>query len=72
MKKSTTKSIKTTASKPIPETTITANIEVTVIINDEVSKKEAIDILHDIFDGADVDDMQFKNVKTFFHVKEEK
>ena len=56
------KSDKTTESKN-PETTITATVEVTVIIKDQVGELEAGEILHDILDG--VDDYKVKNLKVF-------
>lgn len=46
-----------------PETTITATVEVTVIIKDQVSELQAGEILHDILDG--VDDYKVKNLKVF-------
>lgn len=56
------KSDKTMESKN-PETTITATVEVTVIIKDQVSELEAGEILHDILDG--VDDYKVRNLKVF-------
>lgn len=64
MKKSITKLDKTTVSKP--ETTIEAVIHVTKIIDDELSKQEAQEVLSDILRDADLDHLEIKQVKTFF------
>lgn len=46
-----------------PETTITATVEITLIVKDQVSELQAGEILHDILDG--VDDYKVKNLKVF-------
>ena len=66
MKKSSTSSIKTTASKKRPETEIVAIIEVTKIVDDQmVYSDEAKQIIGDIIDGMDADHIEIKNVKYF-------
>ena len=46
-----------------PETTITATVEITLIVKDQVSQLQAGEILHDILDG--VDDYKVRNLKVF-------
>ena len=46
-----------------PETTITATVEITLIVKDQVSELQAGEILHDILDG--VDDYKVRNLKVF-------
>lgn len=62
MKKSNTKSVKTTES-PKPETTIEADIHVTFILNDTLTKNEAEDLIKDV--TGDFDNVEIKNLKTF-------
>jgi len=60
------KSDKTTGSKSRkkPEAVIEADLKVTVIIKDEISKEEARQIIEDMFiDGPD--NLQIKDVKVF-------
>ena len=59
----TLKSGKTTESKK--ETTIVATVEVTIIMNGELSDKEAKGVVWDVVEGIDVDKMEFKNIKRF-------
>ena len=71
MKKSSTSSTKTTASKKRPETTIVAMIEVTKIVDDQmIYSDEAKQIIGDIIDGMDADHIEIKNVKYFERVED--
>ena len=64
MKKSNTSSTKTTAL-PKPETTIEATVRVTVIINDEMDKFQALELIQDMInDKPDA----FGNEPNFDHV----
>lgn len=56
------KSDKTTVSKP--ETTIEADIHVTFILDDALTKNEAEDLIKDIVTN-DFDKVEIKNLKTF-------
>lgn len=51
--------------KPYPETTIEATVKVTYVINDQMDKKQAEELLHDILDESEFDDMKIKDVKVF-------
>ena len=71
MKKSSTSSTKTMASKKRPETTIGAMIEVTKIVDDQmIYSDEAKQIIGDIIDGMDADHVEIKNVKYFERVED--
>ena len=59
----TLKSGKTTESKK--ETTIVATVELTIIVNDELSDKIAKGVVWDVIEGIDADKMEIKNVKRF-------
>lgn len=63
MKKNTNCTKTTELTKP--ETTIEYDIHATLVIDDEIGKLEAGDILHDVLNGA-FDDYQLKGVKCFF------
>jgi len=51
--------------KVYPETTIEATVKVTYVINDQMDKKQAEELLHDILDESEFDDMKISNVKVF-------
>ena len=67
-----TKSGKTTESKShgsfpwgySQETTVEADLHMTFIIKDQMSKKEAEEMIHDILDGC-YDHLQIKDLKVF-------
>lgn len=73
MKKSNSKSTKTTAL-PKPETTIIATIEITKIVDDQMTcSDEAKQIIKDIIygiNGIDADHVEIKNVKYFERVED--
>lgn len=76
MKKKSTSSSKLdkTMVSTEPETTIVANVQLTFIINDEMSKEEAQELIKDVLgDCVDAmgndpvwDDVKYKGIKVFF------
>ena len=58
-----TKLDKTTESVKKPETVIEADIHVTFILDDTLTKKEAEDLVKDV--AGDFDKVEIKNLKTF-------
>jgi len=59
-----TKSGKTMVSKKDPETVIETDLHMTFIINDQMSKEQAEEMIHDILDGC-YDHLQIKDLKVF-------
>lgn len=70
--KSNMSSTKTTVL-PKPETTIEATVKVTVIINDQMSKEQALDLIKDMINDQpdafgnepNFDHVEYQNVKVF-------